>query len=314
MNLVGITRSHGERISVDSAVVDQAALQRLVSEYGHLRRLEGHTAQSRGQRLNGFIAELLQCYGIDAQTSVRGTGEIDVIFAVDGTHYVLEAKWQKKKSDTGSIAKLQKRVRQRLAGTNGLFLSISGYSSEALAEVKIGERLEVMLLDQSHLEAMLGRQIPPSKLLGLVRSYAAFHGEPYASVRELLGPSLPVPQLNFDLSIQVPQEPAYELSSEQRRMIAMLLKNIGLGAHDKAERFLYAVFLSASRQDRKAIIEEITRIAMTTKNHERELVACSLLEAANRLDQTLVGVDVVETMTVSADFTLRSSAAVLMWQ
>jgi Holliday junction resolvase-like predicted endonuclease len=166
---------------------DPAALRRLISEYGQLRRLEGHTPQSRGQRFIGLIAEVLQCWGIDARANLRTTGEIDVIFTVDGVHYVLEAKWLSIKVDTGAIAKLQKRVRQRLAGTYGVLLSMSGYSPEALAEVKDGERLEVMLLDQSHWEAMLGGQVPPARLFGLVRSYAAFHGEAYALLAELLG-------------------------------------------------------------------------------------------------------------------------------
>ncbi len=119
-------------------LADPAALRQLTYEYGRLRRLEGHTAQTRGQRFNAVIAETLQCWGIDARANVRSAGEVDVIFAVDGVPYVLEAKWERKKTDTGHIAKLQKRVRQRLAGTYGVFLSMSGYSQQALADVKEG--------------------------------------------------------------------------------------------------------------------------------------------------------------------------------
>lgn len=68
-----------------------AKLQALIEEYGRLRNLQGFTAQSRGQRLNSFIAELLGCWGIEATAGVRSTGEIDVAFELDGRQFILEA-------------------------------------------------------------------------------------------------------------------------------------------------------------------------------------------------------------------------------
>lgn len=153
-----------------------------------------------------------------------------MIFAVGGAHYVLEAKWLSKKVDTGAIAKLQKRVRQRLVGTYGVLLSMSGYSPEALAEIKDGERLEVMLLDRSHWEAMLSGQISPGRLFGLVRGHAAFRGEAYAPLSDLLGSSLPFPQLNFDMPKPAVLRQADDLSSELRDLTAALLDGLGIGS------------------------------------------------------------------------------------
>lgn len=183
---------------------DPATLRQLIGEYGVLRRLEGHTPQSRGQRFNGLIAETLRCWGISATANDRSAGEIDVLFAVDGVRYVLEAKWEGGKTDTGKIAKLQKRVRQRLAGTYGVLLSMSGYSPEALADVKDGERLEVLLLDHTHWEAMLGGLIPPNELLGLVRDHAAFRGQAYTPITDLFALSARVPQISFQAPSNLP--------------------------------------------------------------------------------------------------------------
>lgn len=177
--------------------VNQAALKRLIDEYGRLQRLEGCTPQSRGQRFNGLIAEFLQCHGIDARANHQSAGEIDVLFTVDGVNHVLEAKWLSPKVDTGDIAKLQKRVRQRLAGTCGVLLSMSGYSPDALRDVKDGERLEIILLDRAHWEAMLSDQVPPAKMFALARSRAAFQGDAYSPLPDLLESSLPVPTFNF---------------------------------------------------------------------------------------------------------------------
>lgn len=176
---------------------DIARWHELIREYRGLRMLEGHTAQSRGRRFNDMIAELLRCWGIEATTSVRGTGEIDVVFSHASVRFVLEAKWQTPKADTGQIAKLQKRVRQRIAGTYGIFLSMSGFSDEALVEVKDGERLELFLLDVSHWEAMLAGLVPPDELLRLVHDRAAFHGDAHASLATLLVSGTSLPPVDF---------------------------------------------------------------------------------------------------------------------
>jgi Restriction endonuclease len=179
-------------------VKDVGRWRALIREYGRLDRLEGCTAQSRGQRFNGMIAELLECWGIEASANERSKGEIDVGFTVDGVHYVLEAKWEKARADTGHIAKLQKRVRQRLAGTHGVFLAMAGYTPEALADVGDGERLELLLLEKAHWEAMLSGLAAPQELISLARSHAAFHGAAYAPLAALFAARARPPKIEFE--------------------------------------------------------------------------------------------------------------------
>jgi hypothetical protein len=139
-------------------------LYQLVKEYGKLKNLEGFTPQSRGQRLNGLIAELFLNWGISAKANLNGNGEIDVAFELAGKHFILEAKWEEKPIDTGPIAKLQKRLRQRLGGTLGIFISINGYTKDALKDLKDGEQLMVVCLERVHLEAMLSGLFHPKNL------------------------------------------------------------------------------------------------------------------------------------------------------
>jgi hypothetical protein len=164
--------------------------------------LEGYTPQTRGQRLNEVVAEMLRCWGIEARTSIRSLGEIDVGFSVGGVRYVVEAKWQRPKADTGHVAKLQKRVRQRFAGTCGVFLSMSGYSREALNEVAHGERLEVLLLDAAHFEAMLAGLVPPEEMLSLLHDRAAFYGDAYTPLAALVASTV-APQATFGATNQL---------------------------------------------------------------------------------------------------------------
>jgi len=74
------------------------------------------------------------------------------------------------------------------------------------------------------------------------------------------------------------------------------------------------LFLHLSRDQQQATVAEVIRVATTTEDHTCQLVACSLLEAADRLDPMLVKIEDVEAMARSSDFSLRTSAAVLMWQ
>ena len=159
--------------------------------------MEGFTPQSRGQRFNELIAATLRCWGIDARSSVRAKGETDVVFAISETRYVLEAKWERRPADTGHLAKLQKRVRQRLAGTYGLFVSMAGYTPEALSDLTDGERLEVLLLDRDHVEAFLSGLVPPEEMLTLLRDRAAFYGDAYTPLLTLIGSVGQPPTVGF---------------------------------------------------------------------------------------------------------------------
>lgn len=163
-------------------------LHQLIQEYGRLQNLDGYTPQSRGQRLNGFIAEILLCSGINAKASVRSHGEIDVSFELDGRHFIVEAKWETKPTDIGPLAKLQKRLRQRLGGTIGIFVSMAGYTDEALRDLKDGEQLMVICLTRTHLEAMLSGFIPPVELISRVVEKASQQGVSFTEIPDLFDP------------------------------------------------------------------------------------------------------------------------------
>jgi hypothetical protein len=157
----------------------------LIDEYKRLVELRGYTPQTRGQRFNSFIAELLQCWGIKAAPNIRGSGEIDVAFEWNGRHFTLEAKWEKEPTSTDPIAKLQKRLRQRLAGTIGLLLSMSDFTPDAIRDLKEGEQLSVLLLTREHLEAMLSGFLAPEEVIGTIVRRASNYGEGFVHFQQL---------------------------------------------------------------------------------------------------------------------------------
>lgn len=171
-------------------IKDPERLHRLIEEYGRMDNLDGFTPRTRGQRLNGLIAEMLLCWGIEAEADLRSQGEIDVAFELGGRHFIVEAKWEATRTNTGALAKLQKRLRQRLGGTVGIFVSMTGYTNEALKDLKEGEQLMVLCLTRDHLEAMLSGFIPPEELVGKLVTKASRRGVGYVEIVNLFDPPL----------------------------------------------------------------------------------------------------------------------------
>lgn len=175
-------------------------LRELIDEYGRMRRLEGMTPQQRGQQFNEFIANLLRCWRLDrVDANVRSAGEIDVTFAINSTRFILEAKWEQGPVDYGPMAKLRGRITQRLAGTRGVLLSMSGYSGEAVEGILRGQQPDMLLLDRTHLEAMLSGLRSPAGLFTELMDRASYRGEVQVPLTDLVvaqdRPVLPVLRL-----------------------------------------------------------------------------------------------------------------------
>jgi len=62
------------------------------------------------------------------------------------------------------------------------------------------------------------------------------------------------------------------------------------------------LFLHLHRDQQEAAIEAIINLARTTQDHTTQLVACSLMEAADRLDPMLIKIEDVEGLGPSCRF------------
>lgn len=96
--------------------------------------------------------------------------------------------------------------------------------------------------------------------------------------------------------------------------VEQLLTGLSLRQHEEAERRVNRLFLPLFRDQQRAAVEALILVATRTNDHTSQLLACSLVEAAGRLDPTVIKIEDVESLARSAEFSLRSSAAVLMWQ
>jgi len=171
-----------ERLASSAAVRER--LSQIRDRY--VRFVLSPDTQSRGYELERILYDLFELFDLDPKASFRVVGEqIDGAFALDGTDYLLEAKWQKAACSIGDLDRLDGKIGRRLDNTLGVFLSINGVSADALAAFAKG-RATMLVLDGSHLMAVLEGRIDLVSLLIRVRRHAARTGEIYLPLHEIL--------------------------------------------------------------------------------------------------------------------------------
>lgn len=100
--------------------------------------------------------------------------------------------------------------------------------------------------------------------------------------------------------------------------IEQILKGIRLGDHERAKKRAYQVMGVMLKEQQYQLVDSLSSYIMHRENREADshtglLIAVSLLEAINKLDTSIVGYELIEKMTQSSDFSIRSCSAMLLW-
>ena len=171
-----------ERLMKVNAV--QKELDRLKTEFFAL--VGSDNPQQRGFSLEKVLKGLFNVFDLDPKASFRITGEqIDGAFSFEGTDYLLEAKWQQDPVAAKDLDGMAGKLSRKLENTLGLFLSINGFSEDAVKAHSSGRRL-VVLMDGSDLMAVLEGRIDLVHLLLRKRRKAAETGNIYLRIHEIL--------------------------------------------------------------------------------------------------------------------------------
>lgn len=142
--------------------------------------------QQRGFILEKVLKGLFELFDLDPKASFKIVGEqIDGAFSFEGTDYLLEAKWQQEPVAANDLDSLAGKLSRKLENTLGLFLSINGFSEDAVKAHSSGRRL-VLLMDGSDLMAVLEGRIDLVQLLYRKRRKAAETGNIYLRIHEIL--------------------------------------------------------------------------------------------------------------------------------
>ena len=86
--------------------------------------------QKRGYEFEQFLNSLFNLFDLDPKCSYKISGEqIDGAFTHDNQDYLIEAKWEAKAMPKSALHAFSGKVKDKLTTTLGLFISISGCSS-----------------------------------------------------------------------------------------------------------------------------------------------------------------------------------------
>lgn len=143
-------------------------------------------AQARGYLLETFLNELFELEGLDPKKSFRLVGEqIDGSFVWRNRTCLVEAKWVKEPVAGVDFGAFSYKIEGKTADTRGLYISINGYSIEAIQGMNAKGALKFVCIDGAHIMRALHSYdgLPP--ILGRVWRHADETGESYLPVTKL---------------------------------------------------------------------------------------------------------------------------------
>jgi hypothetical protein len=142
------------------------------------KRRRGHQFE---RVLNGMLAEA----GLEPRTSFRPRGEeIDGSFVHRGRVMLLEAKWTSNPLPASSIYQFRGKVEGKLIGTIGVFISMSGFSEDAVSALVAGKVINTILFDGDDVRAIAANQVDVRTALDRKLRAAAEGGSPFIPLRD----------------------------------------------------------------------------------------------------------------------------------
>jgi hypothetical protein len=162
----------------------QKKLEEIKSDFYKL--VSSTDPQARGFQLEKIIKDLFNLFDLDSKASFKITGEqIDGAFTFDNLDYLFEGKWQQAPVSIQDLDAFSGKLTRKLDNTLGLFLSINGFSEDAVKAHSTGRRL-MILMDGSDLMAVLEGRIDLIQLLLRKRRHASQTGNIYLKIHEIL--------------------------------------------------------------------------------------------------------------------------------
>jgi hypothetical protein len=140
-----------------------------------------------GLSLERLLHSLFSTFNLHPTQPFRVIGEqIDGAFVLDSEHYLLEAKWEFKKLPEADLLVFRGKVEGKSAMTRGLFISINGFSQDAIAAIVTGKQPNFIMMDGAHLFRVLDGSVALDDLLRRMIGALARTGRPYVSISELV--------------------------------------------------------------------------------------------------------------------------------
>jgi len=113
-------------------------------------------AQQRGYELQIVLADLFALEELAPSDSFRVVGEeIDGSFEFEGNTYLLEARWRARPATASDLYAFQEKVERKSRWTRGVFLSVNGFSKDAVEAFSKGKASSILGMDGRDLAVIL---------------------------------------------------------------------------------------------------------------------------------------------------------------
>ncbi|MCP4157630.1 MAG: restriction endonuclease, partial [bacterium] len=167
--------------------VDKEIHSRLVKELkNEFFHLSKKAPQRRGFDFEVFLNRMFDVYQLSPRSSFKNIGEqIDGSFQMGNDTYLVEAKWYSKPVAQPDLLVFDGKITSKASGTRGLFISISGYTKEAIQAFKQGRSTSIIAMDRADLEYILEGNSTLPEAVALKRRYAAETNEFFKPLQDL---------------------------------------------------------------------------------------------------------------------------------
>jgi hypothetical protein len=153
----------------------------------YMQLLSKEDENERGLDLEKLLNASFSLFELAPHSPFRRVGEqIDGAFVLDRDSFLLEAKWQKKQSNLADLRDLDGAVSSSLDNTLGLFVSITGFTPEALSGYVAGNRPRLICMDGGDLMMVLDGRIDLPELLFRKKEVASQRRKILVSASDIL--------------------------------------------------------------------------------------------------------------------------------
>lgn len=176
------TKAREEKQKIQRSMLDKSKLQQRLDA---LHATVG--TQKGGYDFQDWFYDLLAFCEIENRRPYVSSGrQIDGSLTLDGTTYLVELKFTAAQADAPDIDSLRSKVDDKADNTMGIMVSISGYSSVAIAQAS-GRKTTLLLLDASHLYLYMTGALSFNDVLARVRRHASQTAEAYLPTSRFSG-------------------------------------------------------------------------------------------------------------------------------
>lgn len=146
--------------------------------------------RDRGNEFENLLYSVLWDEELEPRTRFRPEGEeIDGSFVLFEKVFLLEAKWHKDPMPASELYAFKGKVDGKISGTLGIFISMSGYSEDAIAAFQKGKELTVVCFDGDDTRKIFRNEVDFRQVLRWKLRQAAEIGEVYVPFRDVAPPA-----------------------------------------------------------------------------------------------------------------------------